>query len=780
MAESHKLTVVWETTDWAARWIDSTSDYAIFALTTDGRVASWNPGGESVYGYAPEEILGRPLSIFYTDEDRRDGVPEDVLRETRETGRSEAEGWRSRKDGSLFWASVILTALHDPAGQLLGYGKIVRDMSDKKRAHDAVVESERRFRMLVDGVTDYSIFMLSPDGRVTNWNQGARRIKGYAAPEIIGSHFSRFYTPEDAAAGLPQRGLETAAREGRFESEGWRVRKDGSRFWAHVVIDAIRDNDGALAGFAKITRDVTEQRETERALDETRMALYQSQKMEAIGKLTGGVAHDFNNVLQVVRGNLELIESRLSRDSQIQERLDKAIDAVERGAKLASQLLAFGRRQPLQPVVINLATALRNMDDMLRRALDETIQVETVVAGGLWNTYADVHQLENVILNLAINARDAMPDGGRLTLELGNTMLDDRYVAGLQDVPAGQYVLLAVTDTGVGMSPDILARAIDPFFTTKPEGYGTGLGLSMVYGFVKQSGGHLRLYSEVGQGTTVKVYLPRSMGSAIERPSPVSTPLRGGRETVLVVEDDAKLQSTVVDMLGGLGYTVLKADDPQQALAIIRSGVHIDLLFTDVVMPGPLKSPDMARQACETLPQLKVLFTSGYTQNAIVHGGRLDEGVELLSKPYSRDQLARKIRRLLGSPGIDLEVVEEGEREQGLAPGSLRVLVVDDDAGSADAVGALLEMLGHCPQLHKSAESADEALRKQEFDVLLTDISLPGMSGVDFALKAVRERPHIRVIFGSGSSVPPTGQLPFSWRELRKPYTADDLRGALS
>jgi PAS domain S-box-containing protein len=360
MAEPQNLSEVWETV-WAARWIDSMTDYSIFALSTDGRVVSWNPGGESIHGYSREEILGRPLSVFYTDEDRSAGAPADVLDEAREKGRCETERWRVRKDGSLFWASVIVTALRDAAGEMLGYGEIVRDVSDKKRAHDAVVESERRFRMLVDGVTDYSIFVLSPDGHVTNWNRGARRIKGYAAQEIIGSHFSRFYTPEDVAAGLPQRGLETAARESRFEAEGWRVRKDGSRFWAHVIIDAIRDDEGKLAGFAKITRDITERRETERALEETRMALFQSQKMEAIGKLTGGVAHDFNNMLQVVRGNLEVIESRLGHDTWVHERLDKAIDAVERGAKLASQLLAFGRQQPLEPAVINLAVALRNM-----------------------------------------------------------------------------------------------------------------------------------------------------------------------------------------------------------------------------------------------------------------------------------------------------------------------------------------------------------------------------------------------------------------------------------
>lgn len=273
------------------------------------------------------------------------------------------------------------------------------------------------FRLLVQGVTDYAIFMLSPDGYVTNWNSGARRIKGYSAEEIVGSHFSRFYTPEDAAAGSPQRGLETAAREGRFEAEGRRVRRDGTTFWAHVVLDAIRDDEGKPSGFAKITRDITERREVNELLGKTRAALFQAQKMEAIGKLTGGVAHDFNNVLQVLRGNLELLENRHRRDAWSGERLAHAIDAVERGAKLASQLLAFGRRQVLRPVVVNLSAAVHGIDNMLARALGDTINVETVVAAGLWNALVDIHQLENVLLNLAINARDAMPSGGRLTID---------------------------------------------------------------------------------------------------------------------------------------------------------------------------------------------------------------------------------------------------------------------------------------------------------------------------------------------------------------------------
>jgi len=760
---------------WTDKWVASVSDYSIFAISLDGRILSWNPGARAVHGYQPDEIIGQPLDILYTDDDRRGGAPATGLGIAQRTGRHDTEGWRIRKDGTAFWASVVINALHDEDGQLAGFVKIVRDMTDKKAAHDSVLESERRFRMLVHGVTDYAIFMLSPEGLVTNWNAGARRIKGYTAEDIIGSHFSRFYMPEDAAAGLPQRGLDAAARDGRFEAEGWRVRKDGTRFWAHVVIDAIREDNGTLAGFAKITRDITERMESNRALEEARKALFQSQKMEAIGKLTGGVAHDFNNVLQVLRGNLELLDRRHSGDAWTRERLDKAIDAVERGAKLASQLLAFGRQQPLQPVVINLASAIRGMDDLLRRALGETIDVETVVAGGLWNTFVDIHQLENVILNLAINARDAMPDGGKLTMELANAMLDDAYVAGLPDVSTGQYVMLAVSDNGTGMSPDVVERAFEPFFTTKVEGQGTGLGLSTAYGFVRQSGGHARIYSEVGFGTTIRIYLPRSTETAVEPPPRPSVKLQGGTETILVVEDDPKVQSTVVDTLSGLGYRVLKADSTEQALTVIRSGIHLDLLFTDVVMPGLPRSPEMAAQAVQLLPSLKVLFTSGYTQNAIVHGGRLDPGVELLSKPYSREQLASKIRQMLRPAGV-IDVSQDTPLLAANAGTTgLRVLLVDDDLDLLEATSELVKMLGHVPVLTGLPEEALRWLGERTFDVLLADLAIPGKSGIELAEKAVQLQPALRVIFASGNEMPDAPALTFCWKALRKPYTFDEL-----
>ena len=776
-------------TAWLRSLIGRVSEYAIFRLTPTGEVASWNPGARRIEGYEEAEVLGRHFSIFYTDDDRQAGVPAAALQAALDHGQFDTEGWRVRKDGTWFWASVVITSLNAPDGTFIGFGKIVRDMTDQRLIHEAVTESERRFRLLVQGVTDYSIFMLSPEGHVTNWNLGAARIKGYQASEVIGTHFRRFYTPEDAAQGRPERGLRTAAEEGRFETEGWRVRKDGSRFWANVVIDAIRDDDGTLVGFAKITRDVTERKVAQEKLEEARAALLQSQKMESLGKLTGGVAHDFNNVLQVLRGNLELLEGRHGRDLWTRERLDKAIEAVEHGANLASQLLAFGRRQALQPMVVNLAVMLRNMDDLLRRALGEVIDVETVIAGGLWNTLVDPNHLENVVLNLAINARDAMPEGGKLTLELSNATLDDQYSALAADVRAGQYVLLAVTDTGSGMLPDVLERAFEPFFSTKPEGQGTGLGLSMAFGFVKQSGGHIKMYSEPGHGTSVKIYLPRSMENAVDLQPAQAFPLSGGSETILVVEDDRRVQATVVETLRQLGYTVLKADDAQSAHAIVQSGVRIDLLFTDVVMPGAMSSTELAKIAARALPGLKILFTSGYTQNAIVHGGRLDPGVHLLSKPYSREQLALKLRSLLGPRRIhegqstaELSAESSGQTPERIlsAPGGRSILIVDDDSASREAVSELLIDMGYQVHQAANAEDAVQILTAIEPAVLLTDIALPGMSGIELARVARERQATIRIVFASGWEAPSRAQLGFDFAALRKPFTAEQLHALIA
>jgi PAS domain S-box-containing protein len=628
--------------------VSAIHDYAIYMLDAKGYIVSWNAGAARFKGYTADEIIGSHFSRFYLPEDREAGVPDRALLTAEATGTFQAEGWRVRKDGSRFWANVVIDPIYTPDRRLLGFAKITRDIGEQKAAEEALRRREQEFRLLVEGVTDYAIYMLDPSGLVTTWNAGAQSIKGYAREEVLGTHFSRFYTPEDQEADLPTRALATASTMGRFEQEGgWRVRKDGSRFLAHVVIDPIHDAAGNFVGYAKITRDVTERQTAAETLRRTERALLQAQKMETIGKLTGGVAHDFNNLLQVIAGNLQLLAREVAGNQRAERRVENALAGVRRGARLAGHLLAFGRRQALEPKVVNLGSFLAGLDDMLQRALGETVEVRTLVADALWNTCADLAQVENAILNLAINARDAMNSVGRLTVEIGNACLDATYAAAHAEVEPGDYVMLAISDTGSGMPPEVMAQAFDPFYTTKPEGKGTGLGLSMVYGFAKQSGGHVKIYSEVGHGTTVKLYLPRSNEAEQAVTPAVAKPVAGGSETILVAEDDDHVRGTVVDTLQELGYHVLAANNAESALDVVRSGVKVDLLFTDVVMPGALRSVDLAHKAREHLPAIAVLFTSGYTQNAIVHGGRLDAGVELLSKPYSREDLARKIRLVL-------------------------------------------------------------------------------------------------------------------------------------
>ncbi len=414
----------------------------------------------------------------------------------------------------------------------------------------------------------------------------------------------------------------------------------GTRVWESILAPVPASN-GAAERLIGSVRDITDRVRAEERLRD-------AQRMEAIGQLTGGVAHDFNNLLQVIRGNLELLQRSVEGDERGQARLKNAIFGAERAAQLTRQLLAFARRQPLEPKVVNLSRLISDMADLLRRTLGESIEVETVVAGGLWNTIADPAQVESALLNLSLNARDAMASGGRLTVEITNAVLDETYATEARDVTPGQYVMLAVTDTGEGMTEAVRVRVFEPFFTTKTEGRGTGLGLSMVYGFVKQSNGHIQIYSEPGHGTTVKIYLPRSrQPEAVPTPQlPLETPLDRGR-TILVVEDEDAVREAAIAMLDELGYRCLEAADAQSALAIVESGAKVDLVFTDVVMPGPLRTREFA-QALKTLrPELPVLFTSGYTDNAIIHQGRLDEGVHLISKPYARADLARRLAQLL-------------------------------------------------------------------------------------------------------------------------------------
>jgi PAS domain S-box-containing protein len=500
------------------------------------------------------------------------------------------------------------------------------------------------FELLVQSVTDYAIYMLDTEGRVSSWNTGAERFKGYSAQEIMGEHFSRFYTEEDREAGVPYRALETAKSEGRFEAEGWRVRKDGSRFWAMVIIDPIRNEAGELIGYAKVTRDMSERR----AIEEQ---LRQSQKMEAVGQLTGGLAHDFNNLLTGISGSLELIQARIAqgRTAEIDRYLMAAQGAVKRASALTHRLLAFSRRQTLDPKPTNVNRLLTDLEDLIGRTVGPSIQVEVVGASGLWPTLVDPNQLENSVLNLCINARDAMPDGGKLTIETSNKWIDER-ASRSHDLPVGQYVSVCVTDTGTGMPPDVIAKAFDPFFTTKPIGEGTGLGLSMVYGFARQSGGQVRIYSEVGQGTTMCIYLPRHSDDGPltdEIESPANIQASGEGEVVLVIDDDPTVRMLISEVLADLGYAVIEAPDGPAGLKVLDSNARIDLLITDVGLPGGMNGRQVADAARVTRSGLKVLFITGYAENAVIGKGGLAAGMYVVTKPFQMDMLARRIREII-------------------------------------------------------------------------------------------------------------------------------------
>jgi PAS domain S-box-containing protein len=487
-------------------------------------------------------------------------------------------------------------------------------------------ESEARFRNMAEH-TPFMMWMTGPDGTIVYLNRSWFEYTGQSQEEGLGNGAWNALHPEDTALAQRIFAHANAARE-PYRAEYRLRRADGNYRWALAAGVARFSDDGEYLGYIGSIIDIADRRAAEQILRkatetlelrvteviaeraETEAQLRQAQKMEAIGKLTGGVAHDFNNVLQIISGNLQLLNRDITGNPRAERRLQTAAAAISRGSKLASQLLAFGRRQPLAPKVVNLGRLIRSIDDMLRRALGDGVEIETMIAGGLWNSFVDVAQVENALLNMAINARDAMNGHGRLTIEAGNAFLDDDYVQRHVDVVAGQYVMIAISDTGCGIPADIIEQVFEPFFTTKPEGQGTGLGLSMVYGFVKQSNGHIKIYSEPGLGTTVRIYLPRIRGREDVETEVDTGPVTGGTETVLVAEDDDEVRTTVVDLLAELGYRVLKAKDAQNALAVIESGVPIDLLFTDVVMPGPLRSPELARRAQERLPNLVVLFTS--------------------------------------------------------------------------------------------------------------------------------------------------------------------------
>jgi len=630
---------------------------AVIVMSAEGKITEWNERSAEMFGWSRDEAVGRSLAELVIPERHRDAHASG-LRRFLETGE---EGYLRRR--------VELPALHRGGGEFpvevrispvaLAHGTAfvgcLRDLSVRQALQQELRESSRQFQLLVGAITDYAIYMLDPEGRVTTWNAGAERIKGYTADEIIGQHFSRFYSDEDQSAGVPARMLRQAAEEGKAAAEGWRVRKDGSQFAASAVIEAIHNDAGRLIGFAKITRDITAQREAQEMLERAREQLLQAGKMEAVGQLTGGIAHDFNNLLTIIIGNLAIAERELGAlEGGAAARLRRAIGSAERGAErattLTQRLLAFSRRQLLDPKPLDLNKLVAAEADFLQRTLGEPIQVEAVGGGGLWRVEIDANEFESALLNLAINARDAMPDGGKLTLETSNTFLDQNYCRGNPEVMPGQYVMIAVTDDGGGMTKDVMDRAFEPFFSTKSVDAGTGLGLSQVYGFIKQSGGHVKIYSEPGEGTTVKIYLPRYTGEPrLDRDDASESAEVEGRvgETILIVEDDPDVRAYLVEALRDLNYRTLSAPDAPAALRIIEhKDARIDLLLSDVVLPG-MNGRELMAQARQCRPDLKVLFMTGYSRNAIVHQGRLDPGIEMIQKPMSQRDLAGRIRDML-------------------------------------------------------------------------------------------------------------------------------------
>jgi len=614
--------------------INAITDYAIYLLDADGVVITWNSGAALFKGYQAEEIVGRHFSVFYTEADNAAGLPARALETAAREGRFEAEGWRVRKDGSRFWTHVVIDPVIED-GQVIGFAKVTRDVSTRKARDVALYESEQRFQRLVQGVRDYAIYMLDPVGNITNWNSGAEAIKGYKTGEVVGRHFSMFYTPEDRAAGAPARALAAAERDGKFEGEAVRVRKDGERFWAHVLIDPIHDDNGKLLGFAKVTRDITEKRRAQEEIERTREALSQAQKMEAIGRLTGGVAHDFNNLLTVIRSSAEFLQ-RDEQDPRRQKYVDAIASASERAALLTNQLLAFARRQPLQPESFNIVARLEGLHQIIAASAGASVTVDVRFdAGNLW-IKADPGQFDTAIINMVVNARDAMPEGGTIRIR-ANRAPGVPAVRGHAAAP-GEFVAISIADTGSGMSSETLTHIFEPFFTTKPVNRGTGLGLSQVYGFAKQSRGEVAVSSLEGAGSTFTLYLPMSVPEEAAEITRRSIDCEIPPLRILLVEDNLEVGQFAASMLEEMGHAVTRVGDGQSAMAALeKPAARFELVFTDVVMPG-LGGVELANQVRDRWPDVRVILTSGYSHVLAEEGAH---GFPLLKKPYSLESLMR-------------------------------------------------------------------------------------------------------------------------------------------
>lgn len=605
-------------------------------------VVSWSPQLYEIYGMTPETFGGTVEAFLErVHPDDRKAVSDTVARAI-----ASGTGFRSqerivRPDGAVRYLTSVGEVRTDDAGNVIELLGICHDVTPQKSTDHALRESEDQLQRLINGIHDYAIFMLDPSGRIVSWNSGAARIKQYTREEAIGKHVSLFYAPEERAARLPEHALSTAAREGRYEGEGWRMRQNGTRFWANVVIDAIYDTGGKLVGFGKITRDVTEKRESQLALDQARDQLTQAQKMETIGQVTGGVAHDFNNLLAALISSLQLLEKRLPADPQAKRLLANALNAAERGASLTQRMLTFARRQDLKPEIVEIPQLLTGMTDLIQRSIGPLVNIETTTAGTRTTARVDPTQLELAIFNLALNARDAMPNGGTLRIEIADEVVSDAKE--VDDLAAGRYVRITVADTGAGMDAETLKRAIEPFFTTKGIGKGTGLGLSMVQGLAAQSGGAMKIASEAGAGTQVTIWLPASDQSpapAVEAQPPTAHVAQHCR--VLVVDDDPLVSMGTVAMLEDLGHSAIEVSSGRQALAALESGAAIDVVVTDQAMPG-MTGTELIEKIREQHPRLPIILATGWAElpeNSVPEFLRL-------SKPYRQEELDRALRRVL-------------------------------------------------------------------------------------------------------------------------------------
>jgi PAS domain S-box-containing protein len=620
-------------------------DYAIYMVDPQGNISNWNTGAERLMGYRAEEIVGRHFSCFYTPEDCARGMPNETLQVALAEGRHDMEGWRVRKDGSRFWASAVTDPIIDD-GVLIGFAKITHDITERMESGVALVESERRARGVIDTALD-GFVQLDEACLVVEWNPQAQAMFGWPRRDVLGQPLEALIiAPEDRsrfADSLPPRTRDTS-RGGNRQIEA--ITRDGRKLPVELSISTLPLTRGHC--FNVFLRDLSEKNSIE-------AQLRQSQKMEAVGQLTGGLAHDFNNLLQGIMGSLDLIQLRIEsgRTTDLDRFINGALTSANHAAALTHRLLAFSRRQPLDPHAVSVNALVASMRDLIKRTMGEKVQLEFELDGNLWPALCDPNQLESAVLNLAINARDAMPGGGRLIIRARNIDLDEVRAAP-RGMVGGPYVCIEVVDTGIGMPADGIERAFDPFFTTKPAGKGTGLGLSMVYGFARQSNGYCDIRSTPGEGTTVRLYLPRHQavaGSGIEpvvAPTPVPTPVptaaRG--EVVLVVEDETVVREVVVAVLQQLGYRALEATDGKTGLKMLHSSEPIELLVSDIGLPD-INGRLLADAAREVRPGLKILLMTGYASEAAVAGGFLAPGMELITKPFTVEALAKRMRDMI-------------------------------------------------------------------------------------------------------------------------------------